>query len=539
MSFGIDLGTTNTAVSTMVGDEPQALKFGDAQQQSEYVPSVVAFKMGPQPKTAHGVAAKALVGDPDWEVYQNFKMLLGEPEAVVADHWPHLPEPPDAIVRHFIAALIGQIDRERQRKPRRIVVTVPEVWQLQNLQTKREQLIAGFRHQGIRQVEVRSEPVAAATYYLHCFRRNHHQPFQGHLLVCDCGGGTLDFCLVQVEAIDQGRPRMTVLERAGNGMMADGQIGSAGVAYDQAVVDHLFPGLRDSDPARFFRRVHELERQKIALTAQLTDELSLFHQAPDALEGDALFRLADGEVEVQAGHLVQVFDQIIKPDIEAAISALKPRLEHHRVELANSERFRVLMVGGFSSFYLIQHAIKAAFGNVASKDKRFEDVLTLPDRALAIAKGAALIANDLAEIIEVCPANIGVKCFEQRSDGELKARWYPILHKAQRIGDYHSPQWSADPFTIVSADSLLEIFVESIPGRPIPLKLTGETLSAFLPEGFVPEESKIEVGFSVDENMIFSVHMRPVRDHRRVRSKTLGNLMAQMPGLLTEGGKRR
>lgn len=60
----------------------------------------------------------------------------------------------------------------------------------------------------------------------------------------------LDFCLVGVEAAGRDRPRLTVLERAGNGMV-NGHLGSAGVAFDQAVVERLFPGLKERDPAKF------------------------------------------------------------------------------------------------------------------------------------------------------------------------------------------------------------------------------------------------------------------------------------------------
>ena len=87
MNFGIDFGTTNTAVSRMDGNEPVSLKFGDAQQPYEYVPSVMALRGGNRPCEDHGRAAKERVGEPGFEVYQNFKMLLGEPSERVAAHW--------------------------------------------------------------------------------------------------------------------------------------------------------------------------------------------------------------------------------------------------------------------------------------------------------------------------------------------------------------------------------------------------------------------------------------------------------------------
>jgi molecular chaperone DnaK len=196
MNLGIDLGTTNTAVSRMDDGAPVALAFGDAHQPYDYMPSVLARRRSDRPREEHGRAAKERVGEPRFEVYQNFKMLLGEPPERVAMHWGGgLSQTPEAIAHRFIARLLEQIKTEHGLHPARVVVTVPKVWLVQNLQTKREHLIDGFK-------------------------RKKGQPFQGHLLVCDCGGSTMDFSLVGVES---------------------------GAAFDQAVVDRLFPGLQDQE----------------------------------------------------------------------------------------------------------------------------------------------------------------------------------------------------------------------------------------------------------------------------------------------------
>ena len=531
MNFGIDFGTTNTAVSRMDGDEPVPLKFGDAQQQYDYVPSVMAVKGGDRPREEHGLAAKARIGEPDVEVYQNFKMLLGESADVVAVHWgAACSQTPEQVTHNFIACLVRQIDQEHGVRPSRVVVTVPEVWLVQNLQTKREHLIQSFKAQGIPQVEVRSEPVAAATYYLHCFKHKKGQPFQGHLLVCDCGGGTMDFCLVGVEAAGADLPRMTVLERAGNGMV-NGRIGSAGVAFDQAVVDRLFPGLKAGDPTKYFRRVREFEQHKITHTSAISDYLDIYRQSPEGAEGERLFYLADGEVAVEPQHLATVFDDLIQPRIRQAMTDLLVRIQAHGVALDDPSRFRVLLVGGFSSFFLVQEAIKNAFGKVVSTDQRFEDVLSLVDRALAISKGAALIANDLAEIIETCPANVGVKGFEKTRDGSLRPVRFPILKKAVRIQDYAQPIWSPQAFVVVNTDIRLPIYVESVDDKPMALEIGGETLQSILPAG-IGSGSKIEIGFSVDNNLVFSIHVRDAGQRTRVKETTLGNVMAKLPALV-------
>lgn len=531
MNFGIDFGTTNTAVSRMDGNEPVPIKFGDAQQQYDYVPSVMAIRGGSRPREEHGLAAKARVGEPGVEVYQNFKMLLGESADRVAAHWGWgVSQTPEAVTRKFVTLLVRQIEQEHGLRPSRVVVTVPEVWLAQNLQTKREHLIESFKAQGVPRVEVHSEPVAAATYYLHRFKQKKGRAFTGHLLVCDCGGGTLDFCLVGVESGGAARPCLTVLERAGNGMVND-HLGSAGVAFDQAVVERLFPGLKEQDPRRFFRRVREFEQSKITHTAEVSELLKLYRQSPELTEGEPLFTLAEGEVAVEPGHLVAVFDQLVQPGISQGISELLARIKTHGVALTDPARFRVLMVGGFSSFHLVQEAIKGAFGQILSSDQRFEEILSLIDRALAIAKGAALLANDLAEIIETCPANVGIQGYEHTSDGGVRPVRFPVLKKAVRIENYHQPVWAERSFLVVDTEINLPVYVELIPDKPLALAISGESLQSILPPG-IGTGSKIQIGFSVDANLVFSIHVRDDASKAKTKATTLGNVMATLPGLL-------
>ncbi len=533
MNFGIDFGTTNTAVTRMEDGEPVPLKFGDAQQPYDYVPSVMAIRGGARPREEHGQAAKARIGERGVEVYQNFKMLLGESPERVTAHWGQtVSQTPEAVTRKFVNCLVHQIEQEHSVRPSRVVVTVPEVWLVQNLQTKREHLIQAFKEQGIARVEVRSEPVAAATYYLHRFKQEKEAAFKGHLLVCDCGGGTLDFCLVGVDPGTDGRPRMTVLERAGNGMV-NGHLGSAGVAFDQAVVEQLFPGMKGTDPQRYFRRVREFEQSKIIHAVEVSRLLKLYRQSPDLTEGEHLFTLADGEVPVAPGDLVKVFGAVVQSSIHRAITELLARIDGHGVALTDPARFRVLMVGGFSSFHLVQEAIKDAFGNILTTDRRFEEILSLSDRALAISKGAALIANDLAEIVETCPADVGIKGFEQSAEGNLRPVRFLILKKAVKIQDYHEPIWSKQIFVVVNTEIRLPVYIELIPKKPIALDISGESLQSILPDG-VGAGSRIKIGFSVDRNMIFFIHVRDADNEARSKDTTLGHVMSKLPGLLAE-----
>jgi molecular chaperone DnaK len=526
MKFGIDFGTTNTAVCVMRPNGPVALSFGQAGPAQTYVPSVLAVQTGAHPKEYLGMAAKMRIGEtlPNLSVYQNFKMLLGETPSVVAKHWANHPLSPEQVTRKYIEGLIRQIKDEHQLTPQSVVVTVPEVWIAQGLLTKREHLIESFKHQGIANVRTESEPLAAASYYLHKYREHKKADYQGHLLVCDCGGGTMDFCLLRIESGENHKPRMTVLERAGNGIV-DGKLGSAGVAFDQTMVDRLFPGLKPGNAAEFHKRVREFEERKIAFTEDVAELLKLHRSDPSLVEGDVLFEVAGHAVEAKP--LAQVFDELIAPDIHRALQQLTQRLGSYTINVNDPKQFRVLMVGGFSMFYLVQEAICRHFGSVATEDQRFENLFTLQDRALAIAKGAALIANDLTEIVHTCPANVGVVALALDADKE-QSEYCCILQKGIKISQYKNPVYDNGQFKILKLDDELPIYLEPIPDKPITLNLKGHTLQSVLPSG-IGVGATLELGFSLDENLVFSLHVRDANRKSKTRVTTLGNLMARIP----------
>lgn len=527
--LGIDFGTTNTAVCHIQGNEPRELSFGHNQVE-RYVPSVVVKTAR---KNYYGWEAKTRIGQPGQAVYQNFKMLLGERPEVVSQHWGHTDVNPQDIAGEFIGVLMQQIREEYRITPTGVVITAPEVWLKQNLQARREHLIRCFRAQQIPGVAVHSEPVAAGGYYLHCFQQKYGKPFTGHLLICDCGGGTMDFCLVQVEGGANGRPGMSVLERSGDGMVGT-RIGSAGVAFDMGVVERLLPGLKVENATRFFRRLREFEEFKILNRNDLSEHLALYRETPEMLADEPLFHLED--TPVMACDLVDVFNTRIRPGIEQALTEMTAQMQHHHIDCHDSDRFRVLMVGGFSSFYLVQETIRSAFGNVTSTDRRFEDIFSRDDRSLAIAKGAVLIAGDLIEVIDTCPVDVGIVGYAQQSDGTMQRIGVRILQKAVKIETYHQPIWARQSFQIANTGAAIPIYLEPVPGHPFDLDIKGNPLKKILPPG-AHIGTTVEVGFSVDENLIFSIHVRDA--DKRKQTTTLGDLMGmmdQLPAFVMDNG---
>src|SRR5690606_1749126 len=145
--------------------------------------------------------------------------------------------------------------------------------------------------------------------------------------------------------------------------------------------------------------------------------------------------------------------------------------------------------------------IKSAFGNVTDADLRFENILTKPERALAIANGAALIANELTKIIHTCPANVGVYGTVIEND-KCQQKTFPLLKKSEKSDKYKQPVWSNFEFVVVNAASAeVPVFIEPIAGKPIRISIAGKSLASVLPSG-LNAEGRIYIGFSISEDMV-------------------------------------
>ena len=132
-----------------------------------------------------------------------------------------------------------------------------------------------------------------------------------------------------------------------------------------------------------------------------------------------------------------------------------------------------------------------------------------------------------------CPANLGIQGFEQTGEGRLRPIRFPVLKKAVRNQDYHQPVWSTQTFLVVNTSIPLPVYIELIPDQPIALDIGGESLQSILPAG-IGSGGKIQIGYSVDPKLVFSIHVRDAKNQTLAKATTLGNVMAQLPGLLAE-----
>jgi molecular chaperone DnaK len=519
MIIGIDFGTTNTAVSVLKDGEPVVLEFGGAQNGRSYVPSIVALHKNDHTKRSYGMIARGKAGWPDWLLFPNFKMLFGESKTDWQRFWG--TDVARALTAEFFAHIFGLLKKEHHLQPERALVTIPDIWQSQE-PSKREKLIECFNGLGLKKTYTQSEPIAAAGYYLHCFRKKYNHDFSGHLLVCDCGGGTLDFCLARVDNNDgeDGMPTMMIQDRGGDGTVDGDTLGHAGVAFDRAVVDELFPDLRKTKPHRYHSLLSQFEEQKITHTEAIAKGLRSYRRNPLSMVDESLLYLdyLEREVEVSPKVFCDIFDVHIKPKIDRALQMFQESFEKYGVNINDSDHFRVVLVGGFSRFYLVQEAVgKAVTGQfITSTDRRFEDILSLEDRALAIAKGAALIGNELIKVVHTCPFNVGVMI---AIDGDIRPS-PPLLEQGVKVEEYWNVVWLEDRVRVTQGgDGYIAYFTQVRGSELKTIRLEKADLEVLIPEG--QQETKLQVGFSINEDNLFFLH---ARDRNRTISISLGSL---------------
>lgn len=534
MSIGIDFGTTNTVIAGLNEKvQPEVMRFGSPEQAYDLIPTVMATCDRLQ-QDFFGICAKNYIGHQGYTVYQNCKMHLGATSVPAAPHWPTSGKNPEEVTTGFLHYVITELLRkDKKLHPRRACITMPVAWDQSGKTLRRDWLKNCIQQSGIRQVEVTSEPVAAAVYYLHRHQMKKKQPFSGHLLVCDCGGGTLDFCLVKVNSPTNGKPELEVLRRTGTDR-GEAYIGNAGVAYDQAVVDQLEPGLKEVDTAAFHSFVRDFERNKIAMERTLDTWFEAYKEDSFLMEQEpegSLFPDYRSRVEVKPALLLKVFDQVVKPGICNAISQVLSWFNECNVHANSPQEFRILMVGGFSSFYPVRSAILDLLQCKSSDYARLEDILTREDRTFAIAKGAALLAGEMSIVVERCPVDIGFRICQHHGDSARHHVDMLLCRKNELLCAYVEPAWLPRPCIISSLDMRPTIFIAEDQTKTPRLFQPCAISDLFQRESATSsryaenlQNARFDIGLSITEDSMLFLHVRKSSDPGRMYSRDIGYL---------------
>jgi len=475
--IGIDLGTTNSVVAVMEGDQPKVLTNA---QGSRITPSVVAFTDKGE-RLVGQVARHQQVTNPKNTVF-SIKRFMGRRHAEVSQEEKIVPyevvggaeelvkvkirdkqyTPPE------ISAMILQDLKKTAEdylgaKVDRAVITVPAYFNdSQRKATKDAGEIAGLKVE-----RIINEPTAAALAYGMGSKKS------GKIAVFDLGGGTFD-----ISVLDIGDNVFEVL--ASNG---DGHLG--GDDYDEELIKHVAEEFRKQEGIDLRKDAMALQRLKEACE-KAKCELSTTMETTINLP----FITADqsGPKHLQMTLTRAKFEQLTQKLTERCRGPVMECLKGAKMSARDVDE--VVLVGGSTRIPAVQKLVKEIFGKEPNKSINPDEVV-----AVGAAIQGSILAGDTDDIVllDVTPLTLGVETL----GGVLT----PMIESNTTI-----PTSKTETFS-TAADNQTEVTIHVLQGNR-PMAGDNRSLGRFNLTGIAPAPRglpQIEVTFDIDANGIISV----------------------------------
>lgn len=480
---GIDLGTTNSLVGFMQGDQPVIIPGEDG---SNLLPSVVAI--APDGQIVVGNAARThLIETPDRAVY-SVKRLMGRGVEDVQDELKLFPFrlaedlSPGEVLRiklghetftppEISAYILRQLKRNAERHfaapVKQAVITVPAYFNDAQRQATKD---AG-RIAGLDVLRLVNEPTAAALAY------GLDKKKSGTVAVYDLGGGTFDISILKLrDGIFE------VISTNGDTHLGGDDIDNLliAIALDDIEGDLGVDVRRNGEAVQRIRKA--VIEAKIALSANDSAKLDV--------------ELPDGK-RYQREIPRTMFEQMIKPIIDRTVGPTKQALKD--AGLTPGDIDEVVLVGGSTRIPLVRQLVKDLF-------KREPHVDLNPDEVVAL--GAAVQANILAGgslatenmlLLDVTPLSLGIEAL-----GGVVAK---IIHRNSTI-----PASATEHFT-TGVEGQTSVAIHVVQGER-ELAKDCRSLARFDLKGIPPMPAglpRIEVKFLIDANGILHVSAREQR----------------------------
>ncbi len=320
IDYGIDLGTTNSAIAVLDGGDVEVVKNNDS---LEYTPSAVWLDKGNA--MVVGRAAKERLDSDEANAFSEFKLQMGREREYCFARNGQVMKPED-LSAEVLKSLLADVRRRRSEDLQAAVITVPADFDLpQTAATQRAAQLAGLTFSPLLQ-----EPVAAAQAY--GFQSQSDKVFW---LVYDFGGGTFDAAVIQV--------RDGEIQVINHG----GEIPLGGKLIDWQIVDQLLiPAVAKAHHLSDFRRGNKRWTSAIAKLKLAAEEAKIRLSRDESVEISEFLGLDDGgqpmmfEYELHRGDV----EALAEPYILRTINICKRVLAEKRLGSGNIEK--LLLVGG-------------------------------------------------------------------------------------------------------------------------------------------------------------------------------------------------
>jgi molecular chaperone DnaK len=476
--IGIDLGTTNSCVAVMEGNEPVVIPNSEGRRTT---PSIVAFIKDGERKVGDPAKRQAIT-NPRQTIY-SIKRFMGETFDKVQTEVSRVPyevikgDNNTARVRigdrNYTPQEISAMILQKMKKTaedylghevNEAVVTVPAYFSDSQRQATKE---AG-EIAGLKVLRIINEPTAAALAY--GLDKNHKDV---KVAVFDLGGGTFDISILEL----------------GEGVFevksTNGDTHLGGDDFDQVIIDWLAQEFQNDegldlrkDPMAMQRLKEAAEKAKIELSSSTQTEINLPYIMPvDGIPKHLVKTLTRSKFE-------QLADKLIQRTLEPCKKALAD------AKLSPSDINEVILVGGSTRIPAIQELVEKFFGKKPSKGVNPDEVV-----AVGAAIQGAVLTGEVKDVLllDVTPLSLGIETLGGVATKLIEANTTIPTRKSEVFS--------------TASDNQPSVEIHVLQGER-PMAKDNRTIGRFHLDGIPPAPRgipQIEVTFDIDANGILNV----------------------------------
>ncbi len=476
--IGIDLGTTNSCVAVMEGNEPVVIPNSEGHRTT---PSVVAFTENGERKIGEPAKRQAITNSKRTvfsikrfmgETYDRvlkeiervpYKVVRGDNNMprIVIDNRQYSPQEISAMIlqkmKKTAEDYLGQEVTEA-------VITVPAYFSdSQRQATKEAGEIAGLK---VRRII--NEPTAAALAY---GLDKKHKDLK--VAVYDLGGGTFDISILEL----------------GEGVFevksTNGDTHLGGDDFDHEIINWLADEFQKEegidlrkDPMALQRLKEAAEKAKIELSSSLETEINLPYIMPvDGIPKHLVKKLTRSKLE-------QLIDYLVQRTVEPCQKALRD------AGLKPSDINEVILVGGSTRIPMVQKLVENIFGRTPSKGVNPDEVV-----AVGAAIQGGVLTGEVKDVLllDVTPLSLGIETLGGVMTKLIEANTTIPTRKSEIFS--------------TAADNQTSVEIHVLQGER-PLAKDNKTIGRFFLDGLPPAPRgipQIEVTFDIDANGILNV----------------------------------